>query len=170
MKTNKDLKSKINETFMIKLREDLKSKFPSINYSMAALGLIPRSAPIEITLSGSDLQLVMKSGNDLKEIVEKIPGADNVRLSFESDSPEYKIIPDKNKMQRLGLTTAYVGMNLRIAFTGNDDATLIENGTEYPVRIWLNEFSRRNFEDVQHLSIINHMGLPMEVGQFAKVL
>jgi HAE1 family hydrophobic/amphiphilic exporter-1 len=170
LKSKKELNDLPTETFMIKLREDLKSKFPSINYSMAALGLIPRSAPIEITLSGSDLQLVMKSGNDLKAIVEKIPGADNVRLSVEAGSPEYKIIPDKDKMQRLGLTTAYVGMNLRTAFTGNDDATLIENGTEYPVRIWLNEFSRRNFEDVQNLSIINPMGLPMEVGQFAKVL
>ena len=164
-----NLKKVPTETFMKKLREDLKSKFPSINYSMAALGLIPRSAPIEITLSGSNLDLVMKSGNDLKAIIEKIPGADNVRLSVEAGSAEYKIIPDKDKMQRLGLTTAYVGMNLRTAFTGNDDATLTESGTEYPVRIWLDKFSRQNFEDVQQLSIINPMGLPIKVSQFAKV-
>jgi HAE1 family hydrophobic/amphiphilic exporter-1 len=104
---------------------------------------------------------------NLKTVIEKIPGADNVRLSVEAGSPEYKIIPDKDKMQRLGLTTAYVGLNLRTAFTGNDDATLTENGTEYPVRIWLDEFSRQNFEDVQQLSIINPMGLPVEVSQFA---
>jgi HAE1 family hydrophobic/amphiphilic exporter-1 len=61
-------------------------------------------------------------------------------------------------------------LNLRTAFTGNDDATLTENGTEYPVRIWLDEFSRRNFEDVQQLSIINPMGMPMEVSQFATVV
>lgn len=169
LKSKKELKNVPTETFMKKLREDLKTKFPSINYSMAALGLIPRSAPIEITLSGSNLDLVMKSGNDLKAIIEKIPGADNVRLSVEAGSPEYKIIPDKDKMQRLGLTTAYVGMNLRTAFTGNDDATLTENGTEYPVRIWFDEFSRQNFEDVQQLSIINPMGLPIKVSQFAKV-
>ena len=169
LKSKKELKNVPTETFMKKLREDLKSKFPSINYSMAALGLIPRSAPIEITLSGSNLDLVMKTGNDLKTIIEKIPGADNVRLSVEAGSPEYKIIPDKDKMQRLGLTTAYVGVNLRTAFTGNDDATLTENGTEYPVRIWLDEFSRQNFEDVQQLSIINPMGLPVEVSQFATV-
>ena len=46
---------------------------------------------------------------------------------------------------------------------------LTENGTEYPVRIWLDEFSRQNFEDVQQLSIINPMGLPVEVSQFATV-
>lgn len=169
LKSKAKLNSVPTETFMIKLREDLKSKFPSINYSMAALGLIPRSAPIEITLSGSNIDLVMQSGNALKAIIEKIPGADNVRLSVEAGSPEYKVIPDKDKMQRLGLTTAYVGMSLRTAFTGNDDATLTENGTEYPIRIWLTEFSRQNFADVRQLSIINPMGLAMEVSQFATV-
>jgi HAE1 family hydrophobic/amphiphilic exporter-1 len=166
---NANLEKVTTEMFMKKLRSDLQQKFPSINYSMAALGLIPRSAPIEITLSGSNLDLVMQSGNNLKSIIEKIPGADNVRLSVEAGSPEYKIIPNKDKMQRLGLTTAYLGLNLRTAFTGNDDATLTENGTEYPVRIWLNEFSRQNFEDVQQLSIINPMGLPIEVSQFATI-
>ena len=169
LKSKKELNNLPTETYMKNLREELKSKFPSINYSMAALGLIPRSAPIEITLSGSNLDLVMKTGDELKTVIEKIPGADNVRLSVEAGSPEYKIIPDKDKMQRLGLTTAYVGLNLRTAFTGNDDATLTENGTEYPVRIWLDEFSRQNFEDVQQLSIINPMGIPVDVSQFASV-
>ncbi len=165
----KNLKKVPTEEFMKRLRIDLQQKFPSINYSMAALGLIPRSAPIEITLSGSNLDLVMQSGNNLKAIIEKIPGADNVRLSVEAGSPEFKIIPDKDKMQRLGLTTAYVGLNLRTAFTGNDDATLTEKGTEYPVRIWLDEFSRKNYENVRQLYIINPMGLPVEVSQFAEV-
>ena len=169
LKSKKELNNLPTETFMKNLREELKSKFPGINYSMAALGLIPRSAPIEITLSGSNLDLVMKTGDELKTVIEKIPGADNVRLSVEAGSPEYKIIPDKDKMQRLGLTTAYVGLNLRTAFTGNEDATLTENGTEYPVRIWLDEFNRQNFEDVQQLSIINPMGIPVEVSQFASV-
>jgi len=169
LKSKKELKNIPTESFMKRLRLELKSKFPGINYSMAALGLIPRSAPIEITLSGSNLNLVMKTGDQLKTIIEKIPGADNVKLSVEQGSPEYKIIPDKDKMQRLGLTTAYVGINMRNAFTGNNDATLTENGTEFPVRIWLDEFNRQNFEDVQHLTIVNPNGIPVEVSQFASV-
>lgn len=169
LKSGKEFENIPTEEFMIKLREELQARFPGINYSMAALGLIPKSAPIEITLSGSNMDMVMQSGNDLKAIIEKIPGADNVRLSVEEGNPEYKIIPDKDKMQRLGLTTAYVGLNLRTALTGNDDATLTENGTEYPVRILLADFNRKNLEDVQRLSIVNPMGLPVDVSQFAKV-
>ncbi len=155
------------EAFMRKLRTDLQKEYSGINFSMMALGLIPRSAPIEITLSGSDANQVMQVGNHLKSVIEKIPGADNVRLSVEAGSPELKVTPDKDKMQRLGLNTAYVGMNLRTAFTGNDDATLTENGTEYPVRIWLDQFSRQNEDDVKQLNIVNPMGVPIEISQIA---
>lgn len=169
LKSKKEIKNLSTETFMRKLREELQKDYSGINFSMTALGLIPRSAPIEITLSGSNLNQVMQTGNDLKAVIEKIPGADNVRLSVEAGSPELKIIPDKDKMQRLGLNTAYVGMNLRTAFTGNDDATLTENGTEYPVRIWLDKFSRKDYDDVKQLNIINPMGIPIEVSQFANI-
>lgn len=169
LKSKKETNNLSTETFMRKLRTDLQKEYSGINFSMITLGLIPRSAPIEITLSGSDLDQVMQTGNDLKTVIEKIPGADNVRLSVEAGSPELKVIPDKDKMQRLGLNTAYVGMNLRTAFTGNDDATLTENGTEYPVRIWLDKFSRQNYDDINNLNIVNPMGVPIEVSQFATI-
>ncbi|MGE0090162.1 MAG: efflux RND transporter permease subunit [Bacteroidales bacterium] len=157
------------EAYMKSLREELKQQFPDVNFSMAVLGLLPKSAPIKITLSGSNLDKVMKTGLEMKSIIENIPGADNVQLSVEEGSPEYKVIPDKDKMQRLGLTTAFVGLNLRTAFTGNDDATLTEKGIEYPVRIWLDEFNRKNYEDLQHLSIVNPMNIPIELSQFADI-
>lgn len=157
------------EAFMKSLREALTLEFPGINFSMAVMGLLPKQAPIKITLSGSDLNLVIKTGEELKLAIQKIPGADNVQLSVKEGSPEYKVIPDKNKMQRLGLTTAYVGLTLRSAFTGNDDATFTEDGTEYPVRIWLDDFDRRNFENVQRLTVVNPMNIPVEVSQFAEV-
>jgi len=170
LKPNKDRGNITTEAFMKELREELKLNYSGINYSMAALGLIPKSAPIEITLSGSSNAEVMQEADKLKSVIEKIPGADNVRLSVQEGNPEYKIVPDKDKMQRLGLTTGYVGMNTRIAFSGNEDAKLSENGTEYPVRIWLDNFSRKNYEDVNRLTIINPMGMPSEVNQFATVV
>ena len=163
------LKKISTEKFMTALREDLQTKFSGINYSISGLGLIPKTAPIEITLSGSELNEVMQTAQNLKSVIEKIPGADNVRLSVEVGSPELKVMPDRDKMQRLGLNTAYVGMNLRTAFSGNDDASLTENGTEYPVRIWLDKFSRKNEDDVKQLNIVNPMGVPIEIAQFATI-
>lgn len=157
------------EAYMKMLRNDLESEFAGINFSMAFIGLLPKMAPIKITLSGANLPEVLKTAQSLQTAVENLPGADNVQLSVVEGNPEYQVIPDKDKMQRLGLNTAYVGMNLRTAFSGNEDATLTENGTEYPIRIWLDDFNRKNFEDVQNLTIINPMNLPISVSQFAEV-
>ncbi len=157
------------ERFMIDIRESLRKEFPGIKFSMTALGLVARSSPIEITLSGSDLKKVEEVALQMKKVVEDIPGADNVQLSVTEGTPELKVIPDNDKMQRLGLTGAYVGLNLRTAFTGNDDATLTDKGTEYPVRIWLDKFDRQNYEDVVNLDIINPKGIPVKISQFATV-
>ncbi len=158
------------ERFMIEIREALRKQFPGINFSMTALGLVPRTSPIEITLSGSNPDEVMKSAKHLKSVIQDIPGSDNVQLSVEEGTPEYKIVPDRDKMQRLGLNTAYVGMNVRTAFTGNDDATLTEDGIEYPVRVWLDDFDRKNYEDVKNLTIINPKGMAIQVSQFADIV
>lgn len=169
LKDKKQIDNLRTEDFMLRLRQDLQKQYPDIRFSIAALGLVPRSAPVEMTLSGSDLPQVMETGKMLKDVVQRIPGADNVQLSVEEGSPEYQVLPDKDRMQRLGLNTAYTGQNLRIAFTGNDDATLTENGTEYPIRIWLADFDRRNYDDVRRLNIFNPAGLPVQVVQFANV-
>lgn len=169
LKPKKEIGRPATETYMKTLRHELQERFTGINYSMAALGLVPRSAPIEITLSGAEPGQVLRTGLELKTIVETIPGADNVRLSIEAGRPEYRVEADKDKMQRLGMNTAYLGMNLRTAFTGNDDATLTEQGTEYPVRVLLHEFNRHNKEDVLNLPVANPAGQAVLLSQFASV-
>lgn len=155
--------------YMQRLREKLWQQFPGINYSMAALGLVPRSAPIELTLSAANVEEVMATGQRLRAAVLQMPGADNVRLSVEPGSPEIRVLPNADKMQRLGLNAGLVGQQLRVAFTGNDEIELTEAGTEYPVRVSLADFQRQHFEDVAQLGVINAMGQRVELQQFADI-
>ncbi|MFD1550775.1 AcrB/AcrD/AcrF family protein [Putridiphycobacter roseus] len=158
------------ETFMQDLRVALQKKYPGINFSMAALGLIPRSAPIELTISSSSFEDVQIYAKQLKNIIQVIPGADNVQLSVENGAPEYRIIPDRIWMQKLGLSSAYVGMSIRNALTGNDGAVFTEAGTEYPIRIYFDEANRNTVEDLKNMTIINPKGIPIQVSQFAQVI
>ena len=170
LKSKKERNDQRTEKFMIDLRKMLQAKFTGINFSMSALGLIPRTAPVEITLSGTELTQVMRVANDLKLAIEEIPGADNVKLSVEEGAPEYRIVPNYNRMQKLGLTASYVGISIRSALAGNDDVTLTEDGTEYPVRIYFDEFNRKNHDDLVNMTILNPKGIPLKVSQFADVI
>ncbi len=158
------------ETYMKNVREELKKEFPGASYAMSALGLVPRSAPIELTLSGPDQERVMAEAKKLKTVIENIPGADFVKLSVEEGSQEFQVIPDQDKLQRLGMTNAYVGLNLRHALSGNDDATLSQGGTEYPVRVQLDNFNRQNYDDIQRLLLVNPMGMPISLAQVADIV
>ncbi len=170
LKPKEERGNQATEKYMTDLRKELQKRYPQANYSIIGLGLIPRSAPVELTLSGSSQEEVMKTANEMMEVIKQIPGADNVRLTVEEGSPEYKVVPDKDIMQRLGLNTAYVGINLRTALTGNDDATMTEKGTEYPLRVRLDNFERKNYEDIENLTVINPRGMPLKVEQFAHVI
>ena len=167
-KTERDGQS--TEAFMQDLRVALQEKYTGINISMAALGLIPRSAPIELTISSVNFEEVSQVAHQLKKAIQAIPGSDNVQLSVENGAPEYRIIPDEVLMQKFGLSSAYVGMNIRNALTGNDGAVLTDEGTEYPIRIYYDQFDRNEFEDLKNLSIINPKGIPIKVSQFATVI
>ncbi|TFV94510.1 efflux RND transporter permease subunit [Algoriphagus kandeliae] len=158
------------EKFMKEVREEMKRTFPGISFSMTALGLIPRTSPIEMTLSGPDQEQVMQAAQDLALAVEEIPGADYVKLSVEQGSPEYQVIPDSDKLQGLGLSNAALGMTMRSAFAGNEDATLTEAGTEYPVRIQLDNFNRQSYEDVRNFQLVNSKGMPITLSQVAEVV
>ncbi len=170
LKSAEERNNQPTETFMIDLREALQQRYPNVKYSMTALGMVARSSPIEITLSGSSLNTVMDAAKQLKNGVEILPGVDNVNLSVEEGSPEFKIIPNQDKMQRLGLNTAYVGMAIRTALTGNDDATMTENGTEYPIRIWFDNADRKNYESLKNITIVNPKGMPIQLSQVADIV
>lgn len=157
------------EATMMALRADLLHHFPGVDITMATIGLVPRSAPVEITLSGADRDEVMRTAQVLKDTLAGIPGANNVRLSIESGAPELQVHLDRDRMARLGLSTAAVGATLRNALAGNDDARLYEAGTEYPIRIRVDDIQRRDAQDMERLLFTNAAGMPVRLAQFATV-
>ena len=54
---------------------------------------------------------------------------------MESGNPEVEMKIDKEKMARLGLNTATVGMTLQNAFSGNTDAKYRGGDNEYDINI-----------------------------------
>ncbi|MFZ1333349.1 MAG: efflux RND transporter permease subunit, partial [Flavobacteriales bacterium] len=157
------------DAFMKNVRQALQDSFPGIDFTMAAIGLIPRTAPVEITLSGADRALVMQTAQALKDTLVGVPGANNVRLSIEAGSPELQVILDRDRMATYGLNTASVGATLRNALAGNDDAILYDQGTEYPIRIRLDDIDRRDQQDVSRIKFVTPAGMHVQLDQFASV-
>lgn len=158
-----DRENRATEHVMIEMRNALKGDYPGVKMSLMALGLVPRSSPIEMTLSGSDVDLIANESKRVKKLIEAVPGADNVSLSSEEGGLEYKLYPNSTRMQLYGLNSAWSANYLRTAITGDDKVTLTESGTEFPVRIRLDEVYRNSVKQLQTMRIINPKGIAVPV-------
>lgn len=126
-------------------------------------------APVQVLITGSERDSVMKAGAVMLDVVRRIPGATDVRLSTEEGKPEMKIDIDRDKMALLGLNLAQVGTTLRVALTGDDDSKFTDGPNQYDIRVMLDEFDRSNTSDIGSLSFTNAAGQQIELKQFARI-
>jgi len=158
------------EQFMIGVMEDVREQFSGVEVGAAVNGMVQSgSAPIELTLSGGDYDKLVESGEKLKELIERTPGANDVNVSVETGKPEVSVEIDRDKMSELGLNIAMVGATLQNAFSGNDDSEFRDGDYEYEIRIQLDEFNRQNPEDVKNILFVNNRGESVKLSQFATV-
>jgi HAE1 family hydrophobic/amphiphilic exporter-1 len=146
-------------------------EIPGVKVRVDPIGIFgtANQAPIQLVVSGTDYDEVRRAATTVADVVRKVPGASDVRLSSEEGKPETRIEIDRQKMASLGLTLAEVGTALRVAFNGDDDSKFREGTNEYSLRIVLDEFDRSRTDDVKRLTFVNRKGQLVELQQFASV-
>jgi HAE1 family hydrophobic/amphiphilic exporter-1 len=159
------------EAYMISLRKELEQRFPAIEFKSSVVGMVNSgSAPIEIFLSGDNLDQLLASANDLANRIRKTPGANDVNVSIESGNPEVRVEIDREKMAKLGLNIQTVGATLQNAFAGNDDSKFRDGGEDYDIRVMLDAFDRKNPDDVKNINFVSpQAGRTVRLTEFANV-
>lgn len=149
----------------------LAQQVPGVKVRVNPVGIfgVANQTPVQMVINGPDYNEVVKAANDIQNIVKKIPGTADVRLSAEQGNPETRVDIDRRKLTSFGLTIAEVGQALQVALTGNDDVKLEENNTEYDVRIILDKFDRSRTEDLGNISFVNRKGQQIYLKQFADI-
>jgi hydrophobic/amphiphilic exporter-1 (mainly G- bacteria), HAE1 family len=167
----KEKRNLTSELFAIKMKKDLMNLIPGIKVRSNIVSLIGTSDmdPVQVVLSGPDLDTLTRYSEKVLTVMKKVPGTYEVRLSVESGNPEINVKLDKDKMAKLGLSTAAVGMTLQNAFSGNTDAKYRAGDNEYDINVVLDQFDRKSINDVSSLSFQNNRGELIRLNQFASI-
>lgn len=144
---------------------------PGVKTRVNPIGIfgVANQTPIQMVISGDDIDSVYHAALLVQDAVRKIPGTADVRLSTESGNPETRIVIDREKLNYFGLSIAEVGATLRIALNGDDDSKYREGSNEYAIRIQLDEFDRSKTTSLAGISIMNRRGQSIELSQFASI-
>jgi hydrophobic/amphiphilic exporter-1 (mainly G- bacteria), HAE1 family len=126
-------------------------------------------SPIEVMLLGPDLDSLLAASARVKSIMTGVPGCVEVTPTVEGGNPEVRIDVNRARMADYGLAMAQVGLTLQTAFSGNTDARYRDGDYEYPIRISLDAFDRRNEDNIRNLSLVNPLGSTVYLRQFADV-
>ena len=152
------IKQKIGEIPGVKVRANPIGIFGTANQT-----------PIQLVVSGTTYADTRKAAEIVADLVRRIPGTADVRLSSEEGKPETRIEIDRQKMAALGLSLADVGAALRVALTGDDDSKFRDGPNQYDIRILLDEFDRSKTTDVGSIAFQNRRGQLVELQQFASI-
>ena len=106
----------------------------------------PTGKPINIEISGDDIDELISISHRLEEFINSlnIRGIEELKSSMEVNKPELILNIDRDKANRLGITTAQVGMVLRTAIYGTEVSKYKEGEEEYPIMIRLDEKYRND--------------------------
>ncbi len=116
----------------------------------------PTGMPINIEISGDDIDELVSISLRLKEFISSlnIRGIEELKSSMEVNKPELILIIDRDKANRLGITTAQVGMGLRTAIYGTEVSKFKEGEEEYPVMVRLDVKYRNNIDVLLSQTIV----------------
>lgn len=145
-----------------RLREELKGKIPGADIRVSAqsgLWILRRlfgsggDEAVQIELRGYNLKRAETIANDIKGIIEIIPGVTGVRVGTREGQPEQNLIFDREKIAELGLSVRQVASIIQTNIGGARAGAFRVEGDEYPIIVRLQPDDRLSAEDLDNISI-----------------
>jgi HAE1 family hydrophobic/amphiphilic exporter-1 len=109
---------------------------------------------VQLEIIGHSFEETDRLANQIKEIMERVPGAVDVSISREFNRPELRIEVDREKIGSLGLTMDVIANSLQAYIAGSVATKYREKGETYDINLRLEEENRKRIEDIESLPLI----------------
>ncbi|HCN04341.1 MAG TPA: copper transporter [Bacteroidetes bacterium] len=129
----------------------------------------PTGKPINIEISGDDLDTLVAIQDRVKVLLTdslRIGGIERLKSDLVRNKPEARVVIDREKANREGISTVQVGMALRNSLYGAEATKYRAGEEEYPVQLRVKEDMRHNADALLNLPLTFR---EMSSGQFRQV-
>ncbi|MCP4481203.1 MAG: efflux RND transporter permease subunit [bacterium] len=127
----------------------------------------PVGKPIEIAVSGNNLNTLQEITQKIIKKITNITGVIDIGSDFLKGKDEIRIEVNEEKAMRLGLTTLQVAQNIRYAFEGGLATTLRKGTEEIKILIKLDEHKRNKINALNNILIPNNQNRLIKLSQVA---
>jgi len=133
------------------LQEKLDSQIIGAESTVKMLEMTdPESAPVEIRLSGKDLNRLKEVSGQLENALKDIPGTINVSSNAAENTYEYIVDVDSDKASMLGILNSDMQQEVQVALFGSKSAVYGEAGKEYDIQV---KSGIRSISELENLAV-----------------
>jgi HAE1 family hydrophobic/amphiphilic exporter-1 len=159
---------KKEDRIMDRVRADLE-KFPTTKIKVYKPRLFSFKAPLEVVVSGNDLDMIKQISDDLLGKLRGIGGIIDLKSSMEEGYPEIQIIFNRAVLASQNMTINSVGTQIRNKIEGEVATRFIESDREVDIRVRLSEDSRDRVDKVSRINIRNGLGVMVPLKALADI-
>jgi HAE1 family hydrophobic/amphiphilic exporter-1 len=126
-------------------------------------------ARLAVEIYGQDLNVARALAETVKDSMEAIYGATDVRISRQEGKPESRIKVDEVKAAQFGLPVSTIANSVQTAIMGAVAGQYREGGKEFTIRVRLPEDKRRSLEDLMDVLVPTPIGSPVPLSAVASM-
>ena len=122
-----------------------------------------------VNIYGFDIQTKAELADGVRERMLEVPGIVAATSSADEGRPELRVMMDRERISRNGLTTSQVANALSDAVRGNRATTFVDQGLEFEVNVQLAAGERASTSDLERIQIRTDAGTWMPLSNLARV-
>ncbi|MBI2746393.1 MAG: CusA/CzcA family heavy metal efflux RND transporter [Burkholderiales bacterium] len=108
---------------------------------------------VAVKIFGDDMDVLNKTGEEVSSMLQKIPGASEVKVEQTTGLPMLTVNIDRQKAARYGLNVADIQDAVATAIGGREAGTLFEGDRRFDILVRLPESLRNDVESMKRLPI-----------------
>jgi Cu(I)/Ag(I) efflux system membrane protein CusA/SilA len=110
--------------------------------------------PVGVKIAGSDLDVIQEIGQQVEEVLRRLPGTGSVFAERVSAGRYIKITPDRMAMGEVGLTVTDTQQIVASAVGGMNLTEIVEGRERYPVNLRYTPETRDSVEKLKRLPLV----------------
>ncbi len=126
-------------------------------------------ADIAIKVFGDDYEILEKVAAEIREIIERVPGAADVEFDATGKAPVLQIVINRAAMNRYNVRADAVNDVVATAFAGAESGAIVDGNRRYAIVTRLPESSRADFAAISGLPVRTVDGGLVTLGQVADI-
>ena len=126
-------------------------------------------SPIALDIKGYDLTEGKKLAQEVFDLIGKVKGVVEPRMSLEEGQPELQVRIDRDKASSLGLNFSQIAQTIRTANAGTVASWFREGGDEYNILVRLQTEDRESPADLGKIFIASPLGRQISLDSVARI-